>query len=133
MILKGRHKKTYFFLDPPLSTPTPRPIPTLAPAAKTTAMAVSNTGCFVLIGFVIGTLLIFAIFAIIDRGRFIHMNIEIALLCAHICLLIDATGNEVMTSHNYTFYDPHPFPVLSCLQIIANKDTFCCEISLNKF
>lgn len=67
----------------------------MAPATKSTAMAVSNTGCLVLIGFVAGTLVLFAVFGIIDRGRFIHMNIEFALLCAHICLLIDAVNDQV--------------------------------------
>ena len=55
----------------------------------------SRTASFVLIGFVLATLILFAVFKIINTGRFIHMNIEIALLCAHICLIPNLTSNEV--------------------------------------
>lgn len=54
-----------------------------------------RTASFVLIGFVLATMILFAVFKIINTGRFIHMNIEIALLCAHFCLIPDLTDNEV--------------------------------------
>ena len=47
------------------------------------------------IGFVSTTLVIFALGRIFNTARFIHMNIELALLGAHLCLIPDATGNEV--------------------------------------
>ena len=50
---------------------------------------VTRSASFVLIGFVTATLLIFAIGRIFNHGRFIHMNIEVALLLAHLCLLMD--------------------------------------------
>ncbi|TRY78449.1 hypothetical protein TCAL_14392 [Tigriopus californicus] len=74
-------------ISPPPSTPTPRPVPSLSPAIKDTVTALTRTASFVLIGFVTATLVLFAVLKIMDPGRFIHMNIEIALLLAHICLL----------------------------------------------
>ena len=62
---------------------------------KKLAEGVTQTACFVLIGCLAVTLLIFAIFRIINHGRFIHMNIEFSLLCAHLCLLPDFVGDEV--------------------------------------
>ena len=76
-------------LVPPPTTPASNAIATLAPEDKKTVSLVSTTGSFVLIGFVTATLLIFAIGRIFNHGRFIHMNIEIALLLAHLCLLMD--------------------------------------------
>ena len=44
-------------------------------------------GALLLIMFVLVTNLIFACFRVMNRGRFIHMNEEVALLAANICLL----------------------------------------------
>merc|ERR1712110_1191557 len=55
-----------------------------------------ETATFILIGFVSTTLVIFALGRIFNTARFIHMNIELALLGAHLCLIPDATGNELM-------------------------------------
>ena len=79
---------------PPPPTESPRADPSLSPAAKSTAVILTRTTCFILIGFIIATLVLFAFFKILNHGRFIHMNIEIALLIAHICLLPDLAGNE---------------------------------------
>ena len=60
-------------------------------------MAISRSASFILIGFVSTTLVIFALGRIFNTGRFLHMNIELALLGAHLCLIPDVTGNEVNT------------------------------------
>ena len=52
------------------------------------------------IGFVSTTLVIFALGRIFNTARFIHMNIELALLGAHLCLIPDAVGNEVSFDQN---------------------------------
>ena len=80
---------------PPPTTPTPRPIPEMEANEKLLADGVTRTACFVLIGCLVFTLLIFAICRIINSGRFIHMNIEISLLFAHVCLLTDFVDDEV--------------------------------------
>ena len=85
----------FSFIVPPPTTPTPRPIPEMDENEKLLADGVTRTACFVLIGCLIVTFLIFAIFRIINHGRFIHMNIEISLLFAHVCLLTDFVGDEV--------------------------------------
>ena len=82
-------------LVPPPTTPTPRPIPEMEESDKALAEGVTRTACFVLIGCLAVTLLIFAIFRIMNHGRFIHMNIEFSLLCAHLCLLPNFVGDEV--------------------------------------
>ena len=81
-------------IQPPKTTPTPRPIPTLESGLKGLTTALTRTTSFILIIFVVITLLIFAIFRIFNRGRFIHMNIEVALLVAHICLIPNFVGEE---------------------------------------
>ena len=85
------------FLAPPPTTPASHEIITLAPEEKTAAMAISRSASFILIGFVSTTLVIFALGRIFNTGRFLHMNIELALLGAHLCLIPDVTGNEVNT------------------------------------
>lgn len=82
-------------INPPPSTPTPRPIPSLSPGIKDTVTVLTRTASFVLIGFVTATLVLFAVLKIMDPGRFIHMNIEIALLAAHLCLLPTLQNSEV--------------------------------------
>lgn len=86
-------------ISPPPATEEPRADPTLSPGAKSTATILTRTASFILIGFIIATLILFAFFKILNTGRFIHMNIEIALLIAHICLLPDLAGNEVRTTY----------------------------------
>jgi hypothetical protein len=75
----------------------------MVPSLKAISSSVSRSSSFVLIGFVSATLIIFGIGRIFNHGRFIHMNIEISLLCAHICLLPDAGEDEVrdVTVFNY--------------------------------
>ena len=90
-------------LVPPPTTPTPRPIPEMEESDKALAEGVTRTACFVLIGCLAVTLLIFAIFRIMNHGRFIHMNIEFSLLCAHLCLLPNFVGDEVIFTILYAF------------------------------
>eukprot|EP00095_Tigriopus_kingsejongensis_P004198 maker-scaffold208_size258758-snap-gene-1.25 protein:Tk04198 transcript:maker-scaffold208_size258758-snap-gene-1.25-mRNA-1 annotation:"probable g-protein coupled receptor 133" len=82
-------------ISPPPTTPAPRPVPSLSPAIKDTVTALTRTASFVLISFVTATLILFAVLKIMDPGRFIHVNIEVALLLAHICLLPTLQGSEV--------------------------------------
>lgn len=78
----------------PPTTPVSLVIVTLAPAEKETTAFVTKSASFVLIGFLTATLVIFALGRIFNHGRFIHMNIEVALLLAHCCLLPDMTGGD---------------------------------------
>ncbi len=73
---------------PPPKPPTPRPIPTLAPAVKMATTAVTKTASTLLIIFVGTTLFLFASLRIFDDDRVIQMNMEIALILAHIALLL---------------------------------------------
>ncbi|TRY76932.1 hypothetical protein TCAL_10625 [Tigriopus californicus] len=73
---------------PPPTTPTPRPNPTLPAAVKTATTAVTRTASTLLIIFTGITLFLFASLRIYDDGRVIQMNMEIALILAHIMLLI---------------------------------------------
>lgn len=67
--------------------PTPRPIPTLPPPQKTAATVITRGASLILIGFLCATLALFALARIWDSSRVIHFNMEIALLCANLCLL----------------------------------------------
>ncbi len=70
---------------PPASTPAPAV--TLSPQTHTIVIATTRTAAFILIGCIIATLVLFAIFRVFNRGRFIHMNIEVALLVAFLLLV----------------------------------------------
>ncbi|XP_037090660.1 adhesion G-protein coupled receptor D1-like [Pollicipes pollicipes] len=81
------NKAKSFCLRPPPTTPTPRPIPTLAPEEKTVAVVVSKTASTVLIIFVGLTLTLFLLLRILTPDRVIQMNMEIAIISAHIFLM----------------------------------------------
>jgi len=82
---------------PPKTTPTPRPIPTLPAAVKTATTAVTKTASTLLIIFTGITLFLFASLRVFDDGRVIQMNMEIALIMAHIILLFPAVyDNDVL-------------------------------------
>ncbi len=72
-------------LPPP---PTPRPIPELPEAVKTATTAVTKSASSLLVIFLACTLCLFAFFRIYDIARVIQMNMEIALICAHLCLIV---------------------------------------------
>lgn len=76
-------------VEPPPTAPPTRPIPTLAPAVKSITTGVSKTASTVLIIFVVITLSLFGALRIFDPSRVIQMNMEIALVMAHFCLLFN--------------------------------------------
>ena len=57
-------------VDPPPTTPTPRPIPTMKPAVKAVTTGMTKTASTLLIIFVTITLVIFAVLRIFDHGRY---------------------------------------------------------------
>lgn len=56
-------------VDPPPTTPTPRPIPTMAPAVKTVSTGMTKTASTLLIIFVGITLILFAALRVWDPAR----------------------------------------------------------------
>jgi len=72
---------------PPPTTPTPRPIPTMAPAVKSVTSGMSKSASTLIIIFLTITLVLFMVFRIFDPSRIIHMCEELSLLCAHLCML----------------------------------------------
>jgi len=81
-------------VDPPASTPAPRVDPTLMPNLESFAKGITRTSYFFIIIFTLLTLGVFAYFRILNPGRFIHMNIEVALLLAHLCMVPDFSGGQ---------------------------------------
>ena len=90
-IMKEDHSEC---IAPPPTTPTPRPDPTLPPVQKAVSQAITRSASTIIIVFLVVTLGIFLALRIFDASRVIHMNMEIALLVAHICLLPDLSGDE---------------------------------------
>lgn len=74
-------------IRPPPTTPTPRPIPTLPPEQKVVATVISKSASTLIIIMVSITLALFFLLRIFTIDRIIQMNMEIALLCAHIMLM----------------------------------------------
>jgi len=73
---------------PPPTTPTPRPIPTLAPEVKQVTDAVTRSASTILIIFTVITFALFLSLRVYEVARVIQMNQEIALVLAHFVLLI---------------------------------------------
>ncbi|KAG7154006.1 adhesion G-protein coupled receptor D1-like [Homarus americanus] len=84
-------------IRPPPTTPTPRPIPTLPPAQKVVATVISKTASTVIIICVSICLCIFFVLRIFTPDRVIQMNMEIALLMAHIMLIFPSSITEQPT------------------------------------
>ncbi|KFM61234.1 Hemicentin-1, partial [Stegodyphus mimosarum] len=80
----------------PPEKPTPRPIPTLSPVEKVVAVVVTKTASTVLLIMVSLTLALFILMRVFTVDRVIQMNMEIALLIAHLFLLFP---NEVSTDN----------------------------------
>ncbi|KAG8201660.1 hypothetical protein JTE90_012726 [Oedothorax gibbosus] len=80
-------EKNWKCREKPPVKPTPRPIPTLSPVEKTVAVVVTKTASTVLLIMVSITLLLFIIMRVFTVDRVIQMNMEIALLIAHLFLL----------------------------------------------
>jgi len=72
---------------PPPTTPTPRPIPTMAAEVKSVTGGLSKGASTLIIIFLSITLLLFLIFRIFTPSRVIHMCEELSLLAAHCCML----------------------------------------------
>ena len=83
---------------PPPTTPTPRPIPKLPPAVKKIASAITRTASTVLICFTAATLILFISLRVYEVARVIQMNMEIALIMAHLTLLLPAMYDTPMVS-----------------------------------
>ncbi|XP_068212021.1 adhesion G-protein coupled receptor D1-like [Palaemon carinicauda] len=75
-------------IRPPPTTPTPRPIPTLAPEQKVVATVISKSASTLIIIMVTITLALFLFLKVFTTDRVIQMNMEIALLLAHIMLIL---------------------------------------------
>ena len=83
---------------PPPTTPTPRPIPKLPPSVKKIASAITRTASTVLICFTAATLILFISLRVYEVARVIQMNMEIALIMAHLTLLLPAMYDTPMVS-----------------------------------
>ena len=75
------------FSAPPPTTVEPKQIPSLPPLEKTVATIMSKSASSILIIFVSITLVLFLLARNFTSDRVIQMNMEIALLCAHIFLM----------------------------------------------
>ena len=73
---------------PPPATPSERPIPTLAPNIKVVTGIITRSASTILIIFVGVTIFLFGSLRIYDHARVIQLNMEIALISAHLMLLV---------------------------------------------
>ena len=72
---------------PPPTTPTPRPVPTMAAAVKAVTGSLSKGASTLIISFLAVTLVLFLCFCIWTPSRVIHMCEELSLLLAHVCMM----------------------------------------------
>ena len=91
----------------PPPAPTPRPIPTLPPKVKAVTTAVTKSASTILIICVGITIFLFATLRIYDYARVIQLNMEIALVLAHVTILFPNLSNGPESS-----YDA-PIPMVS--------------------
>ncbi|XP_045113461.1 adhesion G-protein coupled receptor D1-like [Portunus trituberculatus] len=80
---------------PPPPSPTPRPIPTLPAEQKVVATVISKSASTILIICVSICLIIFLVLRIFTPDRVIQMNMEIALVLAHIMLMFPPSFTEI--------------------------------------
>ena len=73
---------------PPLTTPIPKPDPTLPPDIKTAVQAGEKSASSLLICFLLATIAVFAFMKIYTTSRVIQMNMEISLILAHVLAVI---------------------------------------------
>nr|XP_045582766.1 adhesion G-protein coupled receptor D1-like [Procambarus clarkii] len=113
-------------IRPPPTTPTPRPIPTMAPAQKVVAAVISKSASTVIVICVSICLCIFFVLRIFTPDRIIQMNMEIALLLAHILLLFPdfSTQNSTICTvvsilEHYFFTACFMFMFLEALHMYA--------------
>ena len=107
---------------PPPEEPTERPIPELPETVKMVTTIVTRTASIILISFVGFTLFLFASLKIYDEGRVIQMNMEIALILAHISLLIPGLYSD-------------PIPLVRFIHKIRlfGKSNICTLIQIQDF
>ena len=74
-------------VDPPQTTPTPRPIPTMKAAVKSVTSGMTKTASTLLIIFVTITLVIFGVLRIFDHGR-----------CALFCEFVHGMDRQTNTT-----------------------------------
>lgn len=72
---------------PPPTTPTPRPVPTMAAQVKSITGGMSKGASSLIIVFLTITLVLFLIFRVFTPSRVIHMCEELSLLLAHVCMM----------------------------------------------
>ena len=85
---------TFQCIVPPPPASTLRPIPTMNPAVKPVVIAVTKSASTLLITFTGITIFLFASLRIYDYARVIQLNMEIALICAHVTLLFPNFGDS---------------------------------------
>ena len=88
---------------PPLTTPIPKPDPTLPPNIKTAVQAGEKSASSLLICFLLATIAVFAFMKIYTTSRVIQMNMEISLILAHVLAVIlpNLSDNILVFCLNY--------------------------------
>ena len=88
---------------PPLTTPIPKPDPTLPPDIKTAVQAGEKSASSLLICFLLATIAVFAFMKIYTTSRVIQMNMEISLILAHVLAVIlpNFSDNILVFCFNY--------------------------------
>merc|ERR1712020_492491 len=88
---------------PPLTTPIPKPDPTLPPNIKTAVQAGEKSASSLLICFLLATIAVFAFMKIYTTSRVIQMNMEISLILAHVLAVIlpNLSDNIMVFCLNY--------------------------------
>ena len=92
---------TFQCIVPPPPASTLRPIPTMNPAVKPVVIAVTKSASTLLITFTGITIFLFASLRIYDYARVIQLNMEIALICAHVTLLFPNFGDSPIPMVSY--------------------------------
>ena len=77
--------------------PSSRAIPVLPETVKTATTAATRSASSLLVILVGCTLWLFAVFRIYDSARILQMNMEMALLLAHLCLIVPDMTSRVET------------------------------------
>ena len=91
---------------PPLTTPIPKPDPTLPPNIKTAVQAGEKSASSLLICFLLATIAVFAFMKIYTTSRVIQMNMEISLILAHVLAVIlpNQSDNILVFFLNYLIF-----------------------------
>ena len=111
---------------PPLTTPIPKPDPTLPPNIKTAVQAGEKSASSLLICFLLATIAVFAFMKIYTTSRVIQMNMEISLILAHVLAVIlpNLSDNIMVFCLNY---------LRILIHVYTNKKTYNSIIYLQFF